>query len=631
MNDRLLLARRYLLAVSVVAAAWALAIAQTGGGVVRLGGWRLSSRDPATPAVIALVCGLIVLALRAYPAARTTVRAEWAWWACPVRRGVRTLRHPFAPAVTIACAAAAIHLIYWLPATPLWVDEEMLALNLRDRSIAGLPGTLWLGQSAPLGWLIMQRVVLLILGTGELSLRLVPFAYGLAFVATAVWMGWRWMSPMAAALFVLLCGLGEWLSFFRFELKHYSADAFWALLLPALAAWALEEDAARPPRWRWVRWWAIAALGQWFSNGAVLVTPACALVLFGVILRRHGLKAAARFCAWGLLWLASFGAHYELALRHAHESRYLRTYWAMAVPPPSTDALSWIVDRIEPLAANPGGTSLAITLWLCVVCGFACTRRFTLAALFATVPLSAFALAALRLVPLHERLTLWVVPALYLGVALAFDAALRTAMQAWRPRRWLRLLHAAIVAGAALALTGDIVSQGYRRLASTPRDSNHGLDDRTAARWLMDRRQPGDAMLTTRLGWPALLWYGGIPLQPALRSGRFPDGTVMYEAALERARPGCREAMRALPGRHRRILVYVGFPDLPEDFYERLLGALAPVGRVVESQQFAHLSRTAVVDLHDPLPDADASPAQPDAPAARAVDVCVTLNSPSRW
>ena len=36
---------------------------------------------------------------------------------------------------------------------------------------------------------------------------------------------------------------------------------------------------------------------------------------------------------------------------------------------------------------------------------------------------SGFLLAVLRLVPLYERLSLWFVPALYLGVALFADSA----------------------------------------------------------------------------------------------------------------------------------------------------------------------------------------------------------------
>jgi hypothetical protein len=625
----LLPVRRWLLAFGLIAAAWAVTVAQTGGGVLWLGAIRLSSHDPSTPAAIALVCAVAALALRWVPAARTTFSAERTWWTHLIRRAVRVLRQPFAPAVAIAVIATALHVAYLVPAAPLWADEEMLALNIRDRSIANLPGTLWLGQSAPFGWLVVQRVILLTVGSGEASLRLVPFVFGLATIGAALWVGRRWMTPAGAALFVLLCAFGGWLPFFRFELKHYSADAFGALLLPAVAAWALEDDEGQA-RWRWVRWWGIAALVQWFSNGGLLVTPACAVVLFGVILRRHGAAAATRFGAWGLLWLASFGAHYELTLRHAHESRYLRSYWAAAVPPRSADTLAWVIDRLEPLAINPGGTSLPLLLWLCVIGSLAFTRRFTLAAVFVTVPLSALALAGLRLVPLHERLSLWVVPALYLSVALVFDAALTLVQNAWRARRRSRLALGLLVALPALAVAVDVVVQGHRRLVTTPRDRNHGLDDRAAAQWLMSRRQPGDAVMTTRLGWPALLWYGGIPFQSFV-TGRFPDGMRMYEVTYVDDPADCTPRMRTLAGEHRRILVHVGFPDMPEGFYELLLGELTRFGRVVESRQFAHSSRTAVVELDGRVSGRPASPFPSAIGGTRPLEGCVGLGSPRVW
>ena len=145
------------------------------------------------------------------------------------------------PVAIITVLAIALDAAQWLRAAPLWADEEMVALNFRDRSFPDLPGPLWLGQAAPLGWLALQRATMLAFGTSELVLRLVPALSGVATVIVAAWFGGRWMTPAAGTLFVFICWIGQWMSHYRFELKHYSADAFAALLLPALAAWAAEE------------------------------------------------------------------------------------------------------------------------------------------------------------------------------------------------------------------------------------------------------------------------------------------------------------------------------------------------------------------------------------------------------
>ena len=55
----------------------------------------------------------------------------------------------------------------------MWVDEEMLGLNVRDRSFTALTGPLWLGQAAPLGWLALERASMLTIGL-SVEVRQIP-------------------------------------------------------------------------------------------------------------------------------------------------------------------------------------------------------------------------------------------------------------------------------------------------------------------------------------------------------------------------------------------------------------------------------------------------------------------------
>jgi hypothetical protein len=225
-----------------------------------------------------------------------------------VARATRPALIPLA----IAIAGAAIVLYQWMGVRPLWLDEEMIALNFRDRSFAELGGQLWLDQSAPLGWLAAQRLVLLVIGPSELALRAIPALFGVATVFAAFFIGRRWMTTTGCAIFVLLCSLGQWMSFHALELKPYSADTFFGLVLPALAvaAAATSTDARR----RSLAMWAIAAaIGHWFSLGALLVLPACFVVLAVSERRdRDGIRRLA--VAFGVV-TASFALHYLLAIR----------------------------------------------------------------------------------------------------------------------------------------------------------------------------------------------------------------------------------------------------------------------------------------------------------------------------
>src|SRR5262245_59856081 len=123
----------------------------------------------------------------------------------------------------IAFAGAAILFIQWRWGRMLWLDEEMIAIHIRDRGAADLDGTLSLEQAAPYGWLVLERATFLTFGPAERALRFFPFFFGVALLGVAVWVGSRWMTAAGASALVFLCAAGQWVSFYALELKHYSA------------------------------------------------------------------------------------------------------------------------------------------------------------------------------------------------------------------------------------------------------------------------------------------------------------------------------------------------------------------------------------------------------------------------
>lgn len=471
----------------------------------------------------------------------------------------------------------------------------MIALNLRDRTLAELTGPLWLNQAAPLGWLWLQRALLLEFGSGERTLRALPVLFGIATMWLAFWAGRRWMGPAGAAIFTLLCSFGLYLSFFPLEVKQYSGDAFFGLLLPAFAIWALEPvESGGVLRWpRLLAWWLVASAGQWLAGGALFAAPACVAVIFVVVLQRAGLRNALRAVMPGILLVASFSIHYWLSMRHALQSEYLQSWWWHAFPPADAglvQTITWLASQIPALAGNPGGTSMWLAFWIAAPAGagLALRRRLSLGLLLIALPLSAFFFAALRLVPLEERLSLWLLPALYLAIALA-------AAQ-WRPRI------AIVVALIALIVCGDIVRTGVHRLRLRPR-SNHNLDDRSGLRFLMAQRQPGDVLVTVRMGLPAVWWYAGVNVAPPNLGRTYQqDGAPVLEARHYWPGPECRavDLTAALDGRS-RVLVYLGFDSRsPEGLQELVLDTLSARSRLTSYRKIAEEGLAAVFDLRQP-------------------------------
>jgi hypothetical protein len=610
----------------------------TGGFVASLGSLRISSRDPQTPLVLAVV-GLIAatvisralgvplvpwaellarlrrsLARRLFHARRLWIHAQQLW--IDARPHV-----PAAMLIAFVIAAAVLDLHQLFGAAPLWVDEEMIALNFRDRSFSELGGRLWLEQSAPYGWLVVQRAVLLTLGSSEVALRLVPTLFGTATYIAALWIARRWLTWPAGLGLVLMCIFGRALSHYRVEVKHYSGDAFWALLLPALAVWATEGAAADDRRRRMVIWWTAAAAGLWLANGALMVVPAGALLILATTLRRDGARAASRQAAWGLVWFTSFVLHYSISLRHTAR---LREYWAPEFPPRAAgwlETLRWFGGRLDRFGPDIVGSDAGVIFWVLVACGLVWSARTALGLVFGGIAVSGFVFAVLRLVPLYDRFSLWMVPALYAGIALVIDRAVRSGREAARERNWMRGGWMVAVACASIVVCAGILQRGAARFHMERPTSKQGVDDRTAVSWLIGQRQPGDALIATRLGLPALWWYGRISI-----AGDGGEATrAIYEVAYRRQGTGC--GLAAALKDHRRVLVYVGFPDMPKGFDELLFAELDRIGVISAYREEAALSRAAVVDLGAPGPDAPAFVNREPHPA---IDGCVGIRNAVR-
>ncbi|HEX7140035.1 MAG TPA: hypothetical protein VF219_19445 [Vicinamibacterales bacterium] len=555
----------------------------------------------------------------------------------------------------IAAAAAGV-LVYWtLTARPMWVDEEMLALNVRDRGFLQLTGPLWLDQSAPFGWLVLERLMMLVFGTGERAVRALTVIFGIGTLSTAWWIGRRWMTPFGAAVLVALCGTGEWLVFFTLELKHYSADAAGALLVPALAAWVLDADSrsATDAPWsatalaerqscsdRIIPWWSTAAAAMWFSNGALFVTPLCALVLLRSALRRRTAHDVNRFLIGGVAWLASFAAIYTVVLRHALANAYLKNYWAFALPPTSEGIgalVAWFGAQLAPFAVKPIGSGTPALFWAVYVVGIlvGLLSGSSVAMTFATVPISLLALAVAGFVPTFERLAIWSVPAFYVGIALCADVtARRVPLHGWHHRA-IGLVLAILV----LVASYDVVRRGVFAIEHRPA-SNYGLDDRGSVRWLVDARRPGDAVMSTHYGLAGIWWYAGIDIADPVPGGRMADDAPLYEIHHVEDERECARwsgALDAIARDRSRIVVYLGFRmNVEPDGFDRLV--LEEFGRrwpLVGYKEYAELSRVAIFDLKGTPGGRLVIPSKPGPSPSEAVvrtpPGCVSVTPARRW
>ena len=368
-------------------------------------------------------------------------------------------------------------------------------------------------------------------------------------------------------------------------------------MLPSFTVAAATAPSAEARHKAILMWIAFAAIAHWLSLGALLMLPACCVML-AISMRRHPemfrwLGAAA------LILIASVSVHYVFGIRHAQGSASLQAYWASALPPADAgvwDRLQWMYGRLAPFVSKPGGSEMAVAVWCLAWIGFTVSNR-ALGATAGLVVASGFVLGGLGLMPLYERLSLWFLPALYLGIALAADRAVSLFRQKPLRPAWMNPAIAIALAAAVLAVCVDVVQRGIHDLrAGRPAGSNHATDDRAAVAWLMAQRQAGEIVITTKNSLPAIWWYGGASL--AQSDGRyFADGGRILFAEYHETRHICRgrEPHNVVDGRS-RVHVYLGFGDMPAGFDDLLLERLSKLGTIVAVRHFAGYSRVATID-----------------------------------
>lgn len=218
----------------------------------------------------------------------------------------------------IVALGAALRLVRYLQDRSLWLDESYLALNLMTRSYSHLVGALDFNQGAPVGFLVLEKLMLQAFGDSEHVLRLLPLLAGLAslplFLALARMLLPRHVVPLALLLFAVL----DPLVYYSDETKQYGLDVAVGLALLVLFARALRGPLGVE------RLTPVAAAGivaPWLSDASVFF-----LAGFGIV---AAVKGASRRDARSLgvqglvyaFWLASFGTEYMLSIRHLGQLR----------------------------------------------------------------------------------------------------------------------------------------------------------------------------------------------------------------------------------------------------------------------------------------------------------------------
>src|SRR5215216_2407681 len=243
-------------------------------------------------------------------------------------RGVWKRAIPFYTAERLSWAVIAFGILLraaqYLFNPSLYVDEGALALNVINRSFAGLLQPLDSNQAAPFGFLALERIALLAFGGSEYSLRLFPFLFSVAslflFYHVARHCLAAWAVPIALAFFAA----SGHVIYYASQIKQYSSDVAITLLIVLIGLdVARKELIAR----RAALLAITGAVVVWFSHPSVFVLAGVGSTLALIALRERDWARFWKLAACCFLWVSSFATFYMISLRSLSGNSTLENSW----------------------------------------------------------------------------------------------------------------------------------------------------------------------------------------------------------------------------------------------------------------------------------------------------------------
>jgi uncharacterized membrane protein len=320
-------------------------------------------------------------------------------------------------------AGAILRLRQYLTGRSLWADEAMLALNIVERDVARLFQPLEFDQGAPIGFLLVEKLLHSLLGTHEFVLRLFPLLVGLTSLGLFYLLLRRFTDGVGLLVALALFAFNPRLIYYSSEVKQYIGDVAVALGLLLIAAPAFRPSAGR----RDFLWLTLAGLvALWFSHPALFVLAGIGLALLIVHVRRKDVSRLGIIVGIGGVWVVEIALLYLLILRDLSQNTYMQEYWRGAfLPIPPWSDTGWFVRSLQENIGIQFGIPYAVfPVFLVILAGWVLLwfRQREYALVIACIVGFMLTASALKLYPVFERMILFLVPIGLLLIGKAMEA-----------------------------------------------------------------------------------------------------------------------------------------------------------------------------------------------------------------
>jgi len=231
------------------------------------------------------------------------------------------LTRAYLPALAAALiiGLAVYFRLYDLGGRDLWTDEAWVALAAMKPTVRE---ALAARQSTPPFYLLTVWALVQLRGHSEVVLRGLSFLFGVGTVFL-VWRLSRLLLEIPAAFLALTAvAFSPIMVYYSKELKQYSGDAFFAVLV----LWLAERLRARQGRRGWLALALTGVVGLGYSHTLIFILPVAGAVLW------FSLPQDRWRLAWlGGIWLLAFAALFFLLIRREVDPELVE-YWTQDFP-----------------------------------------------------------------------------------------------------------------------------------------------------------------------------------------------------------------------------------------------------------------------------------------------------------
>lgn len=309
-----------------------------------------------------------------------------------------------------------LRLAQYLANRSLWFDESIYALNIIGRSYGEL---LVSSEGAPVGFLMLEKLVGQAFGNSEFALRLLPFLAGIFSLFAFYEVAKRFIAPNAVLIALGLFAILDPLIYFSSEVKHYSSDVATTLLIYLATVTFMSRGLSASSV---ALFGVVGAAVLWFSHSSLFVLAGVGVSLGSIYLTNREWAKTRRLSIVCSLWALSFAVCYLVSLRHLSANKHLTYYWAkqnafMPFPPLSFSDLAWFSGTFFEIFNYPVALRLAGIGALTFLVGCASLFKKEIFPILISPALVALLASGLHKYPFKDRLLLFIVPSLLLLIS----------------------------------------------------------------------------------------------------------------------------------------------------------------------------------------------------------------------